>query len=231
MLAVSQAREKGLVGIEGDVQGGRGKIWTAPRRRLQARCKRCGQCWANQRRTNAPELSRATVSSDMHNARPVSSPFMLLSLCPVSKKLHRQRGTHRVACAPQLASAQPGLGVLKFQQLGNISHAFLIANNEANGRSRRRQKARGRRGRKRREFEERGGGKWSRQEMQQADCSTQPDARAEAAARQAALFLLLYPVTRQKRYVRLKRVRYIKVATVERNSVCQLLQIEDSQAK
>lgn len=150
MLAVSQAREKGLVGIEGDVQGGRGKIWTAPRRRLRARCKRCGQCWANQRRTNAPELSRATVSSDMHNARSVSSPFMLLSLCPVSKKLHRQRGTHRVACAPQLASAQPGLGVLKFQQLGNISHAFLIANNEANGRSRRRQKAGGRRGRKER---------------------------------------------------------------------------------
>lgn len=67
--------------------------------------------------------------------------------------------------------------------------------------------------------------------MQQADCSTQPDAQAEAAARQAALFLLLYPVTRQKRYVRLKRVRYIKVATVERNAVYQLMQIEDRQAK
>lgn len=153
---------------------------------------------------------------------------MLLSLCPVSKKLHRQRGTHRVACAPQLASAQPGLGVLKFQQLGNISHAFLIANNEANGRSRRRQKAGGRRGRKRIEFEERGGGKWSKQEMQQADCSTQPDARAEAAARQAALFLLLYPVARQKGYVRLKRVKYNKVSTVERKAVCQLMQIEDT---
>lgn len=152
MLAVSQAREKGLVGIEGDVQGVRGKdLDSASKASSSARCKRCGQCWANQRRTNAPELSRATVSSDMHNARSVSSPLHApLSLCPVSKKLHRQRGTHRVACAPQLGSAQPGLGVLKFQQLGNISHAFLIANNEANGRNRRRQKGGGRRGRKER---------------------------------------------------------------------------------
>lgn len=173
VLAVSQARQQGCARGE----GGRGNIWTAPRRRLEAR-----QCWANQRRTNAPELSRAAVSSDMHNARSVSPPLstprssLSLSLSVQSPRSFTDNAAHTellvLLSSAQRSSAQSGLGVLKFQQLGNISHAFLIANNEANGRSKRRQAGGGRKQRER-EFEERGGGKWSRQEMQQADCSTQ----------------------------------------------------------
>lgn len=185
-------------------RGGRGNIWTAPRRRLEAR-----QCWANQRRTNAPELSRAAVSSDMHNARSVSVPlasrFSLFSLS-ISLSFQSPRSFTDNAAHTEL------LVLLSSAQLSSVwagsikiptirEHFTCLSNSQQRSQRPQQEEAGGRRGRKERESSRRGAeASGVDKRCNKLIVQHSSDAQAEAAARQAALCLLLYPVAKHKGY-------------------------------